>query len=234
MTSEGAGLQEIAGARIRAVFFDFDGTLVDSEPLIGAALSEVLARHGFQFDPADVGRVVGPPMSVMIERITGCSSEEAAALYAEYQQCYLDEHAPRTVAYPGAVELLDALAAAGIPLAMVTNKHLRSASRVLGYLGWAERFQALVCADNAPRPKPYPEHALEAARLLGVTPEESALVGDLEVDMACGKDAGLARVIGFAHITSRGLLEGAGATHVVTSLFDIPPLLGLPPLVSSK
>ena len=73
MTSEG-------DSPIRAVLFDLDGTLVDSEPLIGAALAETLARHGFEFVPSTVGRVVGPPMTAMIQRITSVSLAEAERL----------------------------------------------------------------------------------------------------------------------------------------------------------
>ncbi len=128
MTSEG-------DSPIRAVLFDLDGTLVDSEPLIGAALAETLARHGFEFDPSTVGRVVGPPMTAMIQRITNVSLAEAERLYDEYSRCYIERHAPKTQPLPGAVDLLDALAAAHVPLALVTNKHERSARSVLEYLG---------------------------------------------------------------------------------------------------
>ncbi len=216
-------------AAIRAVLFDLDGTLVDSEPLIAAALVETLARHGVTFDPSTVGRVVGPPMTVMIERIAGVSPAEAAALYGEYSACYLERHAPRTQPLAGAVALLDALADAGVPLALVTNKHLRSAEIVLGYLGWRERFSVVAAADNVPSVKPDGAHALEAARLLGIPAHEAALVGDLDVDMACGAAAGIARVIGLANGVTPEALREAGATHVATSLADVGVLLGVTP-----
>lgn len=219
-------------AGVRAVLFDLDGTLVDSEPLIAAALAETLGRHGVAFDPSTVGRVVGPPMTVMIERIAGVSPAEAAALFEEYVECYLVRHAPRTQPLEGAVALLDALAAASVPLALVTNKHVASAHAVLGYLGWSERFGAVVGADNAPRVKPDAAHALEAARLLGVGAAEAALVGDLDVDMACGAAAGLARVIGLANGVTPESLRAAGATHVATSLAEVGALLGVTPVTS--
>lgn len=214
---------------IRAVLFDLDGTLVDSEPLIAAALVETLARRGFVFDPSTLGRVVGPPMTSMIERIAGVSPAEAEALYAEYSACYLERHAPLTQPLDGAVALLDALADAGLPLALVTNKHLASAKTVLGYLGWAERFQVVAAADNVSRVKPDGAHALDAARLLGVAPGETAMVGDLDVDMACGAAAGLRRVIGLANGVAPEDLRAAGATHVALSLAEVGALLGVTP-----
>ncbi|MCC6236721.1 MAG: HAD family hydrolase [Dehalococcoidia bacterium] len=215
------------GAPVRAVLFDLDGTLVDSEPLIGAALAETLARHGFAFDPSTVGRVVGPPMTLMIQHITGVSDAVAAQLFEEYARCYLERHAPRTQPLPGAIELLDALATAGIPLALVTNKHERSARTVLGYLGWSERFAAVGGADSVSRVKPDAAHALEVARALGVPVGQAALVGDLDVDMACGRAASLPRVIGLAGGMSAEELRAAGATHVATSLNEVGRHLGL-------
>lgn len=212
---------------VRAVLFDLDGTLVDSEPLIGAALAETLATHGFDFDPSTVGRVVGPPMTVMIQQITGVPLEAAERLYEEYSRCYLERHAPRTQPLPGAVALLDALAGAGVPLALVTNKHERSARTVLGYLGWTERFPVVSAADNVSRVKPDAAHALEAARALGAAIAETALVGDLDVDMACGRSAGLLRVIGLAGGMTAEELLAAGATHVAHSLGEVGDHLGL-------
>lgn len=219
-------------AAIRAVLFDLDGTLVDSEPLIAAALAETLARHGITWDPSDVGRVVGPPMTVMIQRIAGVTTAEADALFAEYATCYLERHAPRTQPLEGAVDLLDALAGAGLPLALVTNKHELSARRVLGYLGWSERFAAVCAADTVSRVKPDAAHAVEAARALGVPPSAAAMVGDLDVDMACGRDAGIARVIGLANGVTPEALRAAGATHVANSLTEVGALLGVAPVAS--
>ncbi len=220
------------GEALRAVLFDLDGTLVDSEPQIGAALAETLARHGITWDPSEVGRVIGPPMTVMIQRITGVTTAEANVLFAEYTECYLERHAPLTQPLDGAVGLLDALGQAGLPLALVTNKYEASARRVLGYLGWTARFAAVCGADNVPRVKPDAAHALEAARALGVPPSAAAMVGDLDVDMACGRDAGIARVIGLANGVTPEALRAAGATHVAMSLAEVASLLGVAPVAS--
>jgi phosphoglycolate phosphatase len=213
---------------IEAVLFDLDGTLVDSEPQIGAALAETLARHGFAFDPTTLGRVVGPPMTVMIERIAGVTPEVAGELHAEYSACYLERHARSTKPLPGAVALLDALAAAGVPLALVTNKNEASAHTVLGYLGWTARFAAVVGANSVARPKPAAEHALEAMRRLDARAASTAFVGDLDVDMACGAAAGLAQVIGLSMVTPPEALRAAGATHVCATLAEVATLLEVP------
>jgi phosphoglycolate phosphatase-like HAD superfamily hydrolase len=215
-------------SNIEAVLFDLDGTLVDSEPQIGAALAETLARHGVAFDPLTIGRVVGPPMTVMIERIAGVTPEVARELYEEYSACYLERHAPSTEPLAGAVALLDGLAAAGVPLALVTNKNEASAHTVLGYLGWTARFAAVVGANSGARPKPDAEHAIEAVRRLDARAASTAFVGDLDVDMACGAAAGLAQVIGLAMVTPPEALRAAGATHVCATLAEVAMLLEVP------
>ena len=213
---------------IEAVLFDLDGTLIDSEALIGVALAETLARHGVHFDPSAVDRIVGPPMTVMIERVAGVNSEVARAIFHEYTMLYLETYAPRALPMPGAVALLDGLATAGVPLALVTNKDESSARTALGYLGWMSRFTAIVGADSTPRPKPEAEHALEAMRRLDARATSTAFVGDLDVDMACGSAAGLARVIGLANGMAPEALRAAGATHVCATLAEVATLLDLP------
>jgi phosphoglycolate phosphatase len=217
---------------VRGVLFDLDGTLVDSLPLITAAVVEVLSRHGFHFEPSTVGRVVGPPMPVMLQQLTGVTGTEAQALYEEYLECYLERHAPRTQPLDGAPALLDALSAAGVPFALVTNKESRGALALLAAVGWQDRFAAVVGADVAARVKPDPAHAIEAAQLLGLTPAEVAYVGDLDVDMQCARGAGVPLRIGYVYEETPEVLRAAGATHVVTRLAEVAPLLGLAPVAS--
>jgi phosphoglycolate phosphatase len=213
---------------IEAVLFDLDGTLVDSEAMIGLALAETLARHGVTFDPTAVDRIVGPPMTVMIERVAGVTPDVARGIFREYTTLYLETYAPRTLPMPGASDLLDGLRAAGVPLALVTNKDESSAHTALGYLGWEHHFTAVVGADSTSRPKPEAEHALAALRRLDVRAEAAAYVGDLDVDMACGSAAGLARVIGLANGMAPEVLRAAGATHVCTTLAEVATLLDVP------
>ncbi|MSP22805.1 MAG: HAD family hydrolase [Dehalococcoidia bacterium] len=213
---------------IEAVLFDLDGTLVDSKALIGVALAETLARHGVQFDPTSVDRIVGPPMTVMIQRVGGVPLEVAHSIFREYTDLYLGEYAPRTQPMPGAVALLEALGAADVPLALVTNKDESGARTALGYLGWSERFAAIVGADSTAHPKPEAEHAIEALRRLNAHAASTAYVGDLDVDMACGSVAGLARVIGLANGMAPEALRAAGVTHVCATLAEVATILDLP------
>jgi phosphoglycolate phosphatase len=217
---------------VRGVLFDLDGTLVDSLPLITAAVVETLGRHGFHFEPSTVGRVVGPPMPVMLQQLTGVTPPEAHALYEEYLVCYLERHAPRTQPLEGAAELLDALTAARVPFALVTNKESRGAEALLAAVGWQDRFAAVVGTDAATRVKPDPAHAFEAAARLGLTPAEVAYLGDLDVDMQCATGAGVPLRIGYVYEETPEVLRAAGATHIVTHLSQVAPLLGVAPVAS--
>ena len=133
---------------------------------------------------------------------------------------------------PGADALLDALESAGIATAVVSNKNERSANPLLETLGWSGRFGAVIGADSVQRAKPSAEPALEALRRLEVAPAEAAFVGDTEIDMECGHNAGIPTVIGLARHRRPESLRAAGATHTCGSLDEVRTvLLGHPAVV---
>jgi HAD superfamily hydrolase (TIGR01509 family) len=208
-----------------AVLFDFDGTIADSLPVITDSLMYALDTEGFKATREQVLAVIGPPLSVMVELLAGALTddqrERVVAAYFAHFNANLDRIEP----LPGALELLDALAAREIPLAMVTNKSEASAGRQLAALGWVERFAVLVGADNAPRPKPAPDLALLALRRLGVEATSTAFVGDNEADMLCASTAGIPIVVGLAIAGNEVALERAGATYVAHSLEEVEAVL---------
>lgn len=209
-----------------AVLFDFDGTIADSLPVITDSLMHALETEGFRATREQVLAVLGPPLSVMVDVLTGAQlsddqRERVVATYFAHFNANLDRIEP----LDGAVELLDALAAREIPLAMVTNKSEASAGRQLAALGWTERFAVLVGADNAPRPKPAPDLALVALRRLSLQAEDVAFVGDNEADMLCATAAGIPVVVGLAIAGNEAALERAGATYVAHSLEEVEAVL---------
>lgn len=210
----------------RAVLFDFDGTLADSEPLITGSLVYALGRHGFPVTEQQVTRIFGPPFDTMVRLLAGdISEEQAGAIRASYFEHYNEVQLPRIQPIPGAAELLDALDAHGVALAMVTNKVEASAHRQLQAMGWERRFPIVVGADTTGLAKPAAEPALHALRLLDVRPEDAAFVGDQEPDIGCGLAAGVSMVVGLVFGRAPETLAAAGATHVANDLFEVRQLL---------
>ncbi|MSQ29849.1 MAG: HAD family hydrolase [Dehalococcoidia bacterium] len=210
---------------VRAVLFDLDGTLVDSLPTIAEATVEAFTRHGH---PVTVGEVlprIGPPMEVVARELTGVGPDEAQAMYTAYQDLYYSAYIQRTPPHTGAHDLVDALCAAGVALAVVTNKNEFGGRLMVEVQHWDGRFDAIVGRDTAAHSKPHPDAALFALHALDVSPADAAFIGDTEFDMNCGRDAGLAYVIGITGARTAAHLRAEGATHVVDTLAEVGVLL---------
>lgn len=210
---------------LRAVLFDLDGTLADSEPLITQAVSESCAAFGHTVRPQQVAERIGPPMTVMLQALLPIDLDEAQAIYDDYQRRYNGVFVPRTQPLPGAPELLDALQKRGVRMAVVTNKNELGGKTLVEAMGWTRFFGVVVGMDTAPRAKPAPDPALHALDAIGATPRETAFVGDSEADMGCGAAAALRAVIGIAGMREADVLAAAGGSHIVDDLSDVAALL---------
>ncbi|MFC3173975.1 HAD-IA family hydrolase [Novosphingobium bradum] len=181
----------------RIVGFDLDGTLLDTGGDLGMALNHVLTGLG---RPAialgEVPGLIGGGARMLLERglaRTGGALPEAdlAPLHAELIAYYSANIARHTRPYPGAEAMLDALAARGVTLAVVTNKLEHLAVEVLEAVGLAGRFATIIGGDTLGpgRSKPAPDLLLEMARRLGDGP--AAYVGDTTYDTRAAAAAGL-------------------------------------------
>ncbi len=181
----------------RAVLLDLDGTLLDSAPDLAAAANAMLAELGLPArDPAVIATYIGQGIPRLVERtLTGALAGAAdpdllARALPIYERHYARESGRRTVAYPGVVEGLRALAAAGLPLAVITNKAERFTVDLLQRTGLAAFFGVLVCGDTVARRKPAPEPVLAACARLGVAPADALMIGDSANDVAAARAAG--------------------------------------------
>ncbi|MGY6629844.1 MAG: HAD family hydrolase [Wenzhouxiangella sp.] len=176
-----------------AVLFDLDGTLVDSAPDLIGALSALANEHKLGLRaPEDVlARRAGQGARVLIRHGLGeFPAEREEALLSAFLGLYAGAIWRRSQLYPGMLELLDALAGQGTPLAVVTNKSERLARQLLAEAGLLERFGCLVGGDSTPAAKPDPAPVLAACRALGIDPERAVMVGDSEADMLAAHNAG--------------------------------------------
>jgi HAD superfamily hydrolase (TIGR01509 family) len=187
-------------------------------------MESTLAAHGHTASHEVVAASIGPPMLEVVSRLTGAGDRAAREIFEGYLERY-EAQAAEAPAMPGAVELLDRLQDEGVTLAVVTNKHQRSARAAIEALGWGDYFEAVCTVDAVPRPKPYPDLAQHALRQLGASPADAAIVGDSELDMACGRNAGLARRVGMTFSRAHFQLVAAGATHTCDTLAEVEAAL---------
>ncbi|MEU6510203.1 HAD-IA family hydrolase [Streptomyces sp. NPDC046942] len=172
----------------QAVLFDMDGTLVDTERLWWEAVEQLAGRPLTEADHADV---LGRPVEHTAAWLATATGRPDAELAAELHREFADRVRTGIVPRPGALDLLAALAAAGIPTALVTASPRAVADVVLDALG-ADRFVASVTADDTDRTKPAPDPYLAACRALGVDPAGCVAVEDTETGVASAEAAGCA------------------------------------------
>lgn len=173
---------------LQAVLFDMDGTLVDTERLWWEAVEHVADRPLTEADQPDV---LGRPVEHTAAWLAAATGTPAADLADVLHEEFTRRVRTRVVPRPGALDLLDALARAGVPTALVTASPRAVADTVLAALG-AGRFVVSVTADDTGRTKPAPDPYLAACRALGVDPAACVAVEDTETGVASAEAAGCA------------------------------------------
>jgi HAD superfamily hydrolase (TIGR01509 family) len=176
---------------LKAVLFDMDGTLVDTEDLWWEAVEHVASTLGYELSDADLPDVLGRPVehvATLLRRATGSSF---VSLAADLHREFATRVEGRIVVRPGAVGLLDRLPSHGIPIGLVSASPRSIVDTVLRALG-AGRFAVTVTADDTVRSKPAPDPYLLAARVLGVPPTACVAVEDSPAGVRSAESAGCA------------------------------------------
>ena len=207
----------------RLALFDCDGTLVDSQHNICAAVDEVFAAHGLPLpDHHQVRRGVGLHVRDAMARLAAddISVGQLDALTADYKAAFtrltqLDDYRAGYL-YDGIADLLDSLDAAGWLLGIATGNSDRGLQRILQHHGLEGRFVTRQTADRHPS-KPHPSMALTALAEAGADPAISLMIGDTSYDMQMGKAAGMVAVGVEWGYHDKAALRGAGADHIVAA-----------------
>lgn len=179
----------------KAVLFDWDGTLVDSWPVIHESMNRTLAAMGHaEWTLAETHARVRRSLREAFPDLFGERWEEARDIF---YRAYREVHLERIAVIDGAEPLIAALSERDCHLGVVSNKsggHLRAEST---HLGWDRFFEGfLVGATDAPRDKPAIDPVLMALRGTGIEPGgEVWFVGDTWIDMACGRQAGCVSIL---------------------------------------
>jgi HAD superfamily hydrolase (TIGR01509 family) len=179
---------------MKAVLFDMDGTLVDSEKLWDKSMHQLYARFGSTMSPEVRDSTVGGSAEDVIRIVYDdlglhpdpADMAQTADWLHDITGDLFDEGLPWC---PGARDLLDALAAEGVPMALVTNTRRGLTERALDSIG-RHYFVASVCGDEVTRGKPAPEAYQRAAALLGYDPAHCLAIEDSVTGAAAAEEAG--------------------------------------------
>ncbi|MGQ4272930.1 HAD-IA family hydrolase [Terrihabitans sp. B22-R8] len=220
---------------MQLVIFDVDGTLIDSQHMIVAAMERAFAAHDLPA-PArdDILSIVGLSLETAMGVL--CKEEPKtlpASLTAAYKNAFFELRSSREheePLFPGALAALDALAQReDIMLGIATGKSLRGVRAILDLHDLHGRFVTVQTADDHPS-KPHPSMVLTAAAEAGILPQRSIMLGDTTYDMEMGRAAG-ARAIGVSwgyHASAQ--LTAVGAERVLDTFDQLIAAIDAPPV----
>ena len=222
---------------IRAVLFDLDGTLADTAGEIALALERTFASLRLPAVPeAEVRELIGRGIPSLVERALqrhGAATQAVEAI-ERFEAAYEETVGTSATLYPGVAESLERLAAAGLPLGVVTNKARAFSVRLLEQLGVAPRFAAVVCGDDGWPKKPAADMMLAACAKHGSVPAGTLLLGDSANDVLAARAAGCpVWCVPYGYNEGRPV-ESLAADRIVESVAEAADrLLGVNPVDST-
>lgn len=205
---------------MKAVFFDWDGTLVDSLPMLFKAHNHVRSYMNVPLWTRDeYAQAIVYSSRELYPRLYGERSEEARGVLISYIN---EHHLKELSVLEGAKDILDMLSARGVPMGIVSNKTHEVLRREVEHLGWQDYFGVYNGAGQTALDKP---SGLPLRHAVELHPDVDSLdnvlyVGDMESDLGCGTDAGC-RVLFIRHVAnSDELIAKYKPAYVVTNLAE--------------
>lgn len=210
------------------VIFDCDGTLVDSQHMIIAAMEGAFAAAGLVRPQSDhIRGVIGLSLEGAVARLLGEPPSGRSATIAEsYKGAFRELRARREIEeplFPGVREaILDLASRDDVVLAIATGKSRRGVDAVLDREGLARHFISIQTADDHPS-KPHPSMILKALAETGAAPSATLMVGDTTYDIEMAANAGVAGIgVAWGYHPPDDLI-GAGASAVIGRSLDLGP-----------
>lgn len=214
---------------LKAVFFDLDGTLLDTAPDLSAALNTLLMET--QRPPLDyqlTRPVVSDGARALIE--VGFNIAIDDPTYPDLRQRLLDHYsenlASQTQPFSGIEDLLSKLTSHNIAWGIVTNKPWAYTEPLMANFCFPSPPQVQICPDHVTHTKPHPEPLWLACKQVGCTVEEAIYIGDHRRDIEAGNRAGMATIaVGYGYIRTGDDHKTWEATHVAATGSELWPII---------
>jgi N-acetyl-D-muramate 6-phosphate phosphatase len=212
----------------QAIFFDLDGTLIDSAPDLGAAADQLRTDRGLpSIDLSHYRPLAGAGARGVLKIAFDMTPDHSD--YEKFREEFYVNYERRlttlTYAFDGVGELLGALDAHAITWGIVTNKSRRFTDPLVAQMPVLASARAVVSGDTTPHPKPHPAPLLEAARIAAVAPEACWYVGDDRRDIVAARAAGMYSVAATWGYLGKHAVETWGADRIVSQASDLQSLL---------
>jgi HAD superfamily hydrolase (TIGR01509 family) len=185
-------------SRVKAVLFDVDGTLVDSNDAHALAWVKAFEEYQAKVDPIEVRRSIGMGGDKLMPAVSGI--EEASPIGAKIAErrgeIFKGELLPSLKAFPGAAELVEAITRRGLIAVAASSAQEDELKPLLDVAGARSLMDATTSSDDAEESKPAPDIVHAALQRAKVQPSEAVMIGDTPYDVAAARSAGV-RVIAF-------------------------------------
>jgi phosphoglycolate phosphatase-like HAD superfamily hydrolase len=213
--------------RIKALCFDVDGTLSDTDDLYAQKISGILPRILFP-DPEHMARRIimwiESPGNALLGFADTIGIDDEMVAFIDWLYRHRTSPLKKFILVPGVDQMLMSLKG-HYPMAVVSARDEKSTVHFLKQFGLVEYFDVIVTGLSAPYTKPYPHPILFAAQKMGVKPEECLMIGDTTVDMRAGRSAGAQTVGVLCGFGEEEELRQLGADFVLKSTSDLADLL---------
>ena len=174
----------------KLMIWDLDNTLIGSSKLLWGAFNMVFEKYtGSKLSPKEIVQLYGPPESDVIEKIVGKKRKNQAL--EDFYTYYRENHDKLVDTFSQVFELIQKLRQKGIKQSLFTSKGRRSADITLKRLDIVKLFDLVVCGDEIPRPKPYPDGVVKIISYFSFSPEEVIYFGDSPLDIQSAHQAGV-------------------------------------------
>lgn len=213
---------------IRAVLFDFDGTLANSFTPITSSTNHVRQKFGLPPLPeSEIRHYVGYGLTNLMQAlIPNAPTEEAIDIYRSHHQTVM---LTQTKLMPGVAETIHELSRRGFRMAVCSNKQVEFTRQLIKTLGLDQYFKAVLGPEDVDnRAKPDPAMLLEGLRRLEVSKDEAVYVGDMAIDVHTAQSAGIVVWLVPGGAAGEESAEAAGPNRVLNGFAEILELLSKP------
>ncbi|MBD2099812.1 HAD family hydrolase [Leptolyngbya sp. FACHB-261] len=204
----------------RLLIFDFDGTLVDSEAGIVAAIAQTVRAMGFPETMIEQWRnLIGIPLTDQLRLLLDEGDyERIPAIVAYYREVYNANVLEQTQPIPGMGALLAEVEAAGLRMVIASSKRGGSIELILEHLAWRHYFGAIFSPDVLTHYKPHPESVERALAQFGLPAEAALLIGDTTFDLEMAQAGGVRSCAVTWGVHSREQLASASPNYWADSI----------------
>ncbi len=214
---------------LRAVYFDLDGTLLDTAPDLANALNLLLESKNKPSLPVEtITQVVSDGANAMLTLAFDITPDkkEFAELRERLLEFYLQDIAKHTLPYPGIPELITAITDRGLIWGIATNKPWAYTEPLMEKINFSSKPISVICPDHVVNKKPAPDSLLLACKHANCTPDELIYIGDHKRDIECGQSAEVKTIAaGYGYIPNTENYQNWGADFCVSRAQEIWSIL---------